>query len=470
MKEKFALIIPAYGQFDYVALCLKSLARYTSDYRCIVIDDGSPDWDEAWLAEFRKLIPADRFYFERFETNRGPTAAWNRGLELARQFQNEFAVIVNSDTLFSPGWMLRTQQALENIDLVGPMSNAPGEHVQQQIQKRLSGYRLDDSHDALVAMAHKLKRKFGGLIKPGIINGFWMAAKTATWWQNAFDAAHVFDPKNRVTGNETEFQKRFKGKIGAAQDIFIFHYRSVSRGLENVEPEYCQGAFRPAGLSASAAIKKSAFNGSYVSRRSELVAFIPHSVQRVLDVGCSVGALGTTLKARQKVYVAGVEYDPEMAGVAASVLDHVIKGDAENVSVAELTRGELFDCIIFADVLEHLRDPWTTIAKYSSVLKPGGYVVASLPNIRHFTSILNLAVKGYWPHRDRGIHDRTHLRWFTRRNIEELFEFANLEIREWQPVYRIIEHPHDWNRFAPCFAIPPFRDLLTFQYYVLAQK
>src|SRR5436190_11087748 len=123
MNEKFAVIVPVYGQFDYTVRCLKSLARHTSDYRCVVIDDGSPDWVDAWLDEFRKIVPAAHFHFERFQTNRGLTAAWNRGLELAREFKNEYAAVVNSDTLFTPGWLFRTQAALNKIDFVGPVSN-----------------------------------------------------------------------------------------------------------------------------------------------------------------------------------------------------------------------------------------------------------------------------------------------------------------------------------------------------------
>ncbi|MEK0448818.1 MAG: hypothetical protein RL088_1086 [Verrucomicrobiota bacterium] len=467
-KEKIAVIVPVYGQLEFVIRCLKSLVRHTSDYRCFIIDDGSPDWNDAWLEEFKAIVPAERMYFEKFDPNRGLTAAWNRGLELARDAGIPYAALVNSDTLFSPGWLLRTLDALEKVDLVGPMSNAAGDMKHQQIEFVIRNYKIDDNEDAINELSATLKRKFSGVIKPGWVNGFWMAAKTDVWWANKFDDTHVFNPANRLTGNETEFQKRFKGKVGAAQDIFIFHYRSVSRGLENAEQQYCKGWFRIEDGKASGAVPD--FNSSYVSRRSDLVAFIPETVKRVLDVGCSVGALGYQLKQRQGAYVAGIEYDAEMGKHAASVLDHVIVGDAETVSTTEISRGELFDCIVFADILEHLRDPWNTLARYASVLKPGGYVVTSLPNIRHFTTICNLLFAGYWPYRTRGIHDRTHLRNFTKRNIEELFEFANMHVKSWHRIFRIIEKPHDWNRFAKWFAFPPFRELMTFQYYVLAQK
>ncbi|MCX6895282.1 MAG: glycosyltransferase [Verrucomicrobia bacterium] len=254
---KFTLIVPVYGEFDFAFKCLDSLVRHTTDYRCIVIDDCSPGWTDAVRAEIERIVPRERLHFERFDPNRGLTAAWNRGLELARDFGCPYAALVNSDTLFTPGWLVRTVAALDQVDLVGPMSNAPGEHEQQQIQRLLRDYRPDDSPEALADLSWRLRDKFSGQIRPGVVNGFWFAAKTKTWWNNAFDATHVFDPAKRLVGNESEFQKRFRGKIGAAADVFIFHYRSVSRGLENVDPTYNIGAFRPAAatgekISASA--------------------------------------------------------------------------------------------------------------------------------------------------------------------------------------------------------------------------
>jgi len=463
---RFAVIVPTYGEFPYVLKCLESLARCTSDYRCYVIDDASPGWTSEIENAIRRTIPSERLHFERWEENRGLTAAWNHGLELARLGCHPYAALVNSDTLFSPGWLLRTAEALDKADLVGPLTNAPSDSRHQEIRNVIRGYRLDDSAEACAEISHRVRAKFSGKLDSGTINGFWMAAKTEMWWANAFDATHVFDPKNRLTGNESEFEKRFKGRIAAMHDVFIFHYRSVSRGLENVEAQYCRGAFRlPEGASSGR------LNPSYISRRSDLVAFIPKTVTSLLDVGCSVGAVGAALKQRQAARVTGLEYDPEMAEIARANLDLVFSGNAEEFPVEKLREHGPFDGLLFADVLEHLRDPWQALIKYSSLLTPGAAVIASLPNVRHFTTLASVFLRGYWPYRERGVHDRTHLRWFTKRNIEELFELANLRIERVDRIYRIIERPHSYNeRFAHRFAVGPLRELLTYQYYVLARK
>ena len=213
----------------------------------------------------------------------------------------------------------------------------------------------------------------------------------------------------------------------------------------------------------------SEFNPSYVGRRSDVERLLPPGVHSVLDVGCSVGALGASIKASTGAQVTGIEYSPAMAAEAEKVLDRVFVGDATAVIDGTALEGMQFDAIIFADVLEHLPDPWLVLRRAVRLLSPGGRIIASLPNIRHLSTIYHLVVLGYWPYRDRGIHDRTHLRFFTRRNVLELFRSANLEIESVDAKYRLVERPHRINRFAKYFALPGLRGFLAFQYLVTAR-
>ena len=213
----------------------------------------------------------------------------------------------------------------------------------------------------------------------------------------------------------------------------------------------------------------SEFNPSYIGRRSDVERLLPPGVHSVLDVGCSVGALGASIKASTGAQVTGIEYSPAMAAEAEKVLDRVFVGDATAVIDGTALEGMQFDAIIFADVLEHLPDPWLVLRRAVRLLGPGGRIIASLPNIRHLSTIYHLVVLGYWPYRDRGIHDRTHLRFFTRRNVLELFRSANLEIESVDAKYRLLERPHRINRFAKYFALPGLRGFLAFQYLVTAR-
>ena len=137
-----------------------------------------------------------------------------------------------------------------------------------------------------------------------------------------------------------------------------------------------------------------------------------------------------------------------------------------------LDRGSLgnatFDCILLADVLEHLVDPWTILRRLTDHLEPQGLVVTSLPNVRHYTTLLSLLVGKRWPYRDRGIHDRTHLRFFAQRNVVELFQSAGLTITSMRRQYRVLEGPIPIQSVFACSRRSPLRDLLTFQYLIVA--
>ncbi len=211
-------------------------------------------------------------------------------------------------------------------------------------------------------------------------------------------------------------------------------------------------------------------NPAYMGSRPDIESMVSAQARLVLDVGCSNGTLGAAIKARTEANVIGVELSPTMAAEARNCLDQVFVDDA----AAVFTTGKLdefkFDTIIFADVLEHLVDPWLVLQTATKYLTPEGTIIASLPNIRHIDTIYNLVVKGNWPYRDRGIHDRTHLRFFTKQNILELFNRSGLEINRLETNYRLIEKPHSWNRLAKFIALPGIRNFLAFQYLIQAKR
>lgn len=163
----------------------------------------------------------------------------------------------------------------------------------------------------------------------------------------------------------------------------------------------------------------------YDCPRPELLALVSPSAHTILDVGCAAGALGFNLKQRQGAVVWGVEYVPEVAARAAERLDHVLTGGIEDV-LPNIPDG-YFDIIICADVLEHLVNPWQVLANLKAKLSPGGEVVASIPNVRHW-SVLRRLLEGQWDYFDAGILDRTHLRFFTWKSCESLFSHAGFDI------------------------------------------
>jgi O-antigen biosynthesis protein len=157
----------------------------------------------------------------------------------------------------------------------------------------------------------------------------------------------------------------------------------------------------------------------YEFARPEILARIPMAARKVLDIGCGTGRLGGAIKARQSAEVVGVELDPMAAEAARARLDRVLGIDIER-PWTDFVPGE-FDAAVCGDVLEHLVDPEALLRKLGLWLKSEGRLVASIPNVRHHSVVRGL-LEGNWTYEGAGLLDQTHLRFFTRRSIEDLFD------------------------------------------------
>ncbi|MGH7960476.1 MAG: class I SAM-dependent methyltransferase [Candidatus Binatia bacterium] len=155
----------------------------------------------------------------------------------------------------------------------------------------------------------------------------------------------------------------------------------------------------------------------YEQPRPDLQRWVPRKARLILDVGCAAGAMGAALKARQFCQVVGIEADPLLIEAATKRLDRVLQTDVEAIAPATFTAE--FDCIVCGDVLEHLRDPWSVIAKLATWLRSGGRLVATLPNVGHWAIVADL-LQGRWDLVPFGLLCWGHLRFFTRTGIEGL--------------------------------------------------
>jgi 2-polyprenyl-3-methyl-5-hydroxy-6-metoxy-1,4-benzoquinol methylase len=157
---------------------------------------------------------------------------------------------------------------------------------------------------------------------------------------------------------------------------------------------------------------------------------------RVLEVGPGNGVVGAWLAANKGCSVVGVEYVPEAAQVAAAHFDHMITGSIEDPAVqTQVTELAPYDAIIFADVLEHLVDPWGVLASLRPLLSPTGRVLLSVPNIAHWTARANLLL-GRFDYTDGYLMDRTHLRWFTWKSARAMAAASGYRIVEEQTVFK----------------------------------
>ena len=209
---------------------------------------------------------------------------------------------------------------------------------------------------------------------------------------------------------------------------------------------------------------------AYTGLRPEIFSRIGSDRRSVLDVGCSNGVLGDAVKRRQDARVTGVEYDEQLAAEARERLDLVVTGDLNDVgSIVSQLEGP-YDCMVFADVLEHLQDPWGVLEAFSEHLTPDGEVVVSLPNVGHLSTFTAVFLRRTRPRRDRGLHDSTHVRWFARNDISQLLAGASLQPVSWKRSQRFVDAPVALNKLALLVGwIPGLRDLLTYQFVVVAR-
>ena len=148
---------------------------------------------------------------------------------------------------------------------------------------------------------------------------------------------------------------------------------------------------------------------------------------RVLETGTAEGYLGRAMKELGFAHLTGIEADPAYAEIARPFYSEMIHSDLESWR-ATPSAGP-FDLILCADVLEHLKDPWSTLGKLRNLLAADGRLIISIPNSGHWWMRLNVLI-GRFPLEDRGLFDRGHVRFFTWKTLRQMVEQAGLRVEK----------------------------------------
>lgn len=213
------------------------------------------------------------------------------------------------------------------------------------------------------------------------------------------------------------------------------------------------------------------FNSSYIGIREDLLKHVKGEGLTILDVGCATGVNGQFLKDKNIAKeVIGIEMDPMMAKEAQKKIDRIIVGNIEHSTVISELEERKFDFILLGDVIEHLYNPWEVLNKLIAFLSENGKIIISVPNIQHIELFINVYLKGEWPYNDRGIFDKTHLRWFTYKNILKLEEICDLKIEKIERKYRFRDRKGAEFPLYGKVLKKLFPSVFTFQYIVIAKK
>jgi SAM-dependent methyltransferase len=158
--------------------------------------------------------------------------------------------------------------------------------------------------------------------------------------------------------------------------------------------------------------------------RADILRMVPPDGKIIGSVGCGYAATEAEL-VRQGREVWGVDVAPQVESVAKSNLtcfDLIKPGDELPWSQGSL------DGLILADVIEHLPLAWEALSKWSRCVRPGGWVVISVPNMHNISVVSRFLLTGDWPERDSGIFDRTHLQVMSPKRLHRWCRTAGLEV------------------------------------------
>jgi len=168
-------------------------------------------------------------------------------------------------------------------------------------------------------------------------------------------------------------------------------------------------------------------NQYYEYTRKEIAPLLPDNPSKVLEIGCGAGNTLVWLKnLKHCTWIAGVEISPEAVEVARERLDAVYPVNIEQNSIP--IQESTLDLILCLDVLEHMIDPWEVVRRLHKLLKPGGALIVSIPNVRNKEVLFPLLFKGTWEYTDAGFLDKTHLRFFVRDTAIQLVESSGLKV------------------------------------------
>jgi 2-polyprenyl-3-methyl-5-hydroxy-6-metoxy-1,4-benzoquinol methylase len=164
-----------------------------------------------------------------------------------------------------------------------------------------------------------------------------------------------------------------------------------------------------------------------------MAEFLPDHYQKALEIGCGEGGFAASLNAGCEIW--GVEMHESSARIASQRLHRVLVGSYD--AVQQDLPENYFDLVICNDVIEHMHDHDAFFDSIGRKLRDGGYLIASIPNMRYYYCLRELLLRKEWVYRDHGIMDRTHLRFFTERSIRRTLSDHGFSVEALRGINRL---------------------------------
>ncbi|MEO9891206.1 class I SAM-dependent methyltransferase [Aurantibacter sp.] len=206
-------------------------------------------------------------------------------------------------------------------------------------------------------------------------------------------------------------------------------------------------------------------NDYYKHIRPEMLAYLPKGCKTLLDIGCGEGAFAAYIKKKENLEAWGIELMEDPAKEAEKRLDKVFVGPCENF-IEELP-DNYFDAIYCNDVLEHLVDPYMVLTILKKKLSLSGVIISSIPNIRYHDAFNKIILQKKFEYEGHGIFDKTHLRFFTKSSIANMYRDQGFQIISHEGINRTRSlKPYLYN--IPFFFTA--MDMFYLQYATVAKR
>lgn len=422
-EPRIGILVVAYNAVTTLASVLD---RIPQDFRSrvaeiIICDDASRDATHLVALGYQQSAPELPITVIRHEKNLGYGGNQKAGYRLAIEHDLDIVVLLHGDGQYAPeclgdivaplvrgeadavfGSRMMTDGAARRGGM--PLYKYVGNKVLTRFENALAGAELTEWHSGYRAYSTKALRSIafdrnsdGFNFDTQIIIQLIEAGKRI-----------VEVPIPTYYGDEV----CYVNGLGYARDVSrdVVRYRLGKMGFTS--GEY-------GSVDAEYNLKEG--EGSSHHRILDFLTDLPPS--KVLDLGCSSGLLSERVRALGH-RVTGV--DREAFPETLERVDEFAVGDLEDGIPAEVGSG--FDVVIAADVLEHLRRPEDLLEEVKRVMKPDGRLVVSVPNFGHWYP-RGRSVLGIFDYDQRGILDKTHYRFFTRKSLTRMLRNAGFEVR-----------------------------------------
>lgn len=452
--KRISVIIASCNLLTSMQSCIYTLHQVLpqGEYELIVVDNASQDGSVEWLRSQPDIQVITNL------KNIGMAAAWNQGIAVA---QGKYLLFMHNDVILTLGAYERMEEILlldPSVGAVGPVFNRCRYRYQNVPDITYRDF------EGLQHFARSFEERGLEILPLMSLENVCLLMRRET-----VQKVGLFDERFQASGYEdVDYSMRLlqQGYYLLCVPVFVHHDPG---SYEQNQLDHNERAV----VNQKLFHRKWGFGAEYSTIiRRELLQYmdLKRSELAVLDIGCSCGGNLLAIKLQNDTaQLYGIELNEQAAAIAQHFAE-ITATDVEHFANPDW-QGK-FDYIIMADILEHLRDPWAALTHVVQLLKPGGRLLVSIPNVMHISNVKKL-LNGYWQYEDAGILDRTHLRFFTKKTIEAMLVESGLKIERMEA--RQVSLTKDQQAcLEELTSLPQTKvsreDLLAFQWMVLAER